>query len=178
MIASANDLAVSSPDVLTLGEGLRGSLPVSFAHDFSRSEIGKGKGQFVAARKAMENWEPFNLGWVQVANLCPPIARGELVAVEARTAFLWSINLSRITDVVDGENRFGFLYTTTAQHVEEGQERFVVEFEPDSGSVFYLIEAISRPRHWLARMGYGFSRAMQHRFARDSHRHMKACASD
>ena len=48
------------------------------------------------------------------------------------------------------------MYTTTAFHVEEGQERFVIEFDTESESVRYLIEAISRPRHILARIGYPY----------------------
>jgi len=47
--------------------------------------------------------------------------------------------------------------------------RFVVEFDPATEAVSYLIEAVSRPRHPLARLAYPFSRAMQHRFAKDSH---------
>jgi hypothetical protein len=46
------------------------------------------------------------------------------------------------------------MYTTTAFHVEEGQERFVIDFDPESESVSYEIEAVSRPRHILARIGY------------------------
>jgi uncharacterized protein (UPF0548 family) len=100
---------------------------------------------------------------------------GEVVAVEAHTAYLWSINFSRIVEIVDRPTRFGFMYATTALHVEEGQERFVIDFDPESGSVSYLIEAVSRPRHILARLGYPFSRAMQHRFARDSHARIRHC---
>ena len=97
------------------------------------------------------------------------------MAVEAHTAYLWSMNISRIMEVVDSPTRFGFLYATTAVHVEEGQERFVIEFDTESRSVLYLIEAISRPRHILARIGYPLSRAMQRRFARDSHARMRSC---
>jgi len=35
--------------------------------------------------------------------------------------------------------RFGFVYNTTAVHVEQGQERFVIDFDPESESV-YLID--------------------------------------
>ena len=100
------------------------------------------------------------------------------MAVEAHTAYLWSMNINRILEVVDSPTRFGFLYSTTALHVEEGQERFVIEFDTASESVFYLIEALSRPRHILARIGYPFSRAMQHRFGRDSHTRMRSCLLD
>ena len=95
------------------------------------------------------------------------ISPGELVAVEAHTAYLWSINFSRVVEVVESPTRFGFMYTTTAVYVEEGQERFVDRLHPGSESVLHLLEAVSRPRHILARIGYPLSRAMQHRFARD-----------
>lgn len=178
LLAAARQLPPSSPDVLTLTDGPVGAPPWGFAHDLSRSQIGRGQQAFAAAREAFQRWEQFNLGWVRVANSIPKIIPGEVVAVEAHTACLWSINFSRVAEIVDSPTRFGFMYTTTALHIEEGQERFVVEFELESGSVLYLIEAISRPRHILARIGYPFSRAMQHRFARDSHARMRRCVLD
>jgi uncharacterized protein (UPF0548 family) len=175
LLAAARQLPPSSPNVLTLTDGLVEALPKGFAHDLSRSQIGRGQRAFAAAREAFQRWEQFDLGWVRIANSIPELVPGELVAVEAHTAGLWSINFSRVVEIVDSPTRFGFMYTTTALHIEEGQERFVVEFDIESGSVFYLIEAISRPRHILARVGYPFSRAMQHRFARDSHARMRLC---
>ncbi len=169
LLAAAREAPPSSPQLLTLTKGLLGKPPRGFAHDFSRTEIGRGLRAFAVAREAFQRWEEFDLGWVRVVNPIARILPGELVAVEAHTAYLWSINLSRVVEVVDGPTRFGFMYTTTAFHIEEGQERFVIDFDPASESVSYLLEAVSRPRHLLARIGYPFSRAMQHRFARDSH---------
>jgi uncharacterized protein (UPF0548 family) len=74
---------------------------------------------------------------------------------------------------VDHPSRFGFLYTTTAVHVEEGQERFLIDLNAETEAVTYTIEAVSRPRHPAARFAYPFTRAMQHRFAKDSHARMK-----
>lgn len=107
----------------------------------------------------------------------PEVLPGELVAVEAHTHCFWSINFSRITEVVNTPNRFGFMYTTTSCHVEEGQECFVIDFDCETESVSYLIEAVSRPRHPLARAGYRFARAAQQRFMRDSHARMQLVAS-
>lgn len=168
----ANSTPPSSPSLLSLEKGLLGPLPAGFAHDRSHSQIGRGENQFRAARAAFQSWEQFDLGWVRIANSLPAIVPGELAAVEAHT-FFWSVNFSRITEVVDSPSRFGFLYTTTRLHVEEGQERFVIEFDPGNGVVSYLIEAVSRPRHLLARLAYPFTRAMQHRFARDSHARLR-----
>jgi uncharacterized protein (UPF0548 family) len=169
LLAAAREAPPSSPHLLTVTEGLLGKPPQGFVHDVSRSEIGRGRRAFAAAREAFQRWEEFDLGWVRVVNPTAKILPGELVGVEAHTAYLWSINFSRVVEVVDGPTRFGFMYTTTAFHIEEGQERFLIDFDPESESVSYLLEAVSRPRHILARMGYPFSRAMQHRFARDSH---------
>lgn len=170
---AARDAPVSSPNLLTLGDGLSITPPVGFAHDLCRSEIGSGYRAFDVARVAIQEWKQFDLGWVQIANPSPQIRPGELVAVEAHTAYLWSINFSRVAQIVNSPTQFGFMYATTALHVEEGQERFIIEFEPESESVFYLIEAVSRPRHVLARVGYPVSRAMQHRFRKDSIARMK-----
>jgi uncharacterized protein (UPF0548 family) len=174
LLNQSADVAPACPDLLDLGQGLIASrMPLGFAHDISLSMVGNGEEAFLRARGALEAWQQFDPGWVRVANPEATVAVGELVAVVARTAGLWSLNLSRITAIVDTAERFGFLYATTAMHVEEGQERFVIEFERSSGRVLYLIEAVSRPRHILARLGWPLARAMQHRFARDSHAGMR-----
>ena len=58
-----------------------------------------------------------------------------------------------------------------------GMDR-LIDFDPENESVSYLLEAVSRPRHILARIGYPFSRAMQHRFARDSHARIRRAVLD
>jgi uncharacterized protein (UPF0548 family) len=174
-LSGARTLPIACPRVLSL-EGLPADarLPLGFSHDRSTSVIGRGQSAFDAARRALQQWAHFDLGWVRVTNPLTPIERGQLIAMEAHTAGLWSISISRIVETVDTPTRFGFLYATTRMHVEEGEERFVIELDPASGQVWYLIEAISRPRHLLARLGWPFARAMQHRFVRDSHVHMRS----
>ena len=178
LVELARDVAPSSPSLLALSNGLLGYPPHGFVHDLSRTDLGSGETLFRAGREAFQRWEQFDLGWVRIANSRPAINPGELVAVEAHTTFVWSVNFSQITEVIDTSSRFGFLYTTTTIHVEEGQERFVLEYDADNGRVSYLIEAVSRPRHFLARIAYPFSRAMQHRFARDSHSRMRRAVMD
>ena len=178
ILRSAVDAPACSPCMLSLEKGLIDMLPTGFVHDVSKSFLGRGRSVFEAARQGLLSWEQFNLGWVRVVNRDATITPGQVVAVEAHTAFLWSTNLSRIVETLDNPDHFGFLYTTTAIHVEEGQERFVIHFDPATQLVSYLIEAVSRPRHQLARMAYSFSRSMQRRFAKDSHARMKQlCAS-
>jgi uncharacterized protein (UPF0548 family) len=174
-IAAAAELPSASPPLMSALRGLHDSqrLPFAFAHDHMRSVIGNGPEAFARAKTAFRNWAMFDLGWVRVANPEADIAAGQLVAVEAHTLGLWTINLSRIIEVVDAPNRFGFLYGTTKKHVEQGEERFFLGFDPTSGDVSYLLEAVSRPSDSMARLGFFFTRACQHRFARDSHQRMK-----
>jgi uncharacterized protein (UPF0548 family) len=147
--------------------------PRGFAHDLLRTRIGQGEAAFAAACQGFARWAEFDLGWVRVANPDTPIAAGEMVAVEVHAFGLWSLNLSRIVDTIDTADRFGFVYATSAQHAEEGEERFLLEFAPEDGSVWYHLEALSRPRHPLARLAYPLTRSLQHRFARDSHLRMR-----
>ncbi len=115
----------------------------------------------------------FDLGWVRVVNSAAPIASGEVVAVEVRSLGLRSLNFSRIVETIDNETQFGLVYATTAHHLEQGEERFLLRFDRANGEVSYELEAVSRPRHTLAKIGYPITRYFQHKFARDSHRRMR-----
>jgi uncharacterized protein (UPF0548 family) len=177
-VATADSVRWARPRFLSVERGLIvGRLPISFARDFSQSSVGRGEAAFSKARGAFERWEMFNLGWVRVANATARIVAGQIVAVEAHTFGLWSLNFSRVLDAVDTPNCFGFLYATTEIHVEQGEERFLLEIDHGSGEVKYTVEAVSCPRSSLARLGYPITRSFQHRFARDSHRHMREVVS-
>lgn len=158
------------PALLAPRKGLLLSkLPSGFAYDLSRSRIGTGRDVFVAAVRAFKQWRQFDLGWVRVANPVAEIQIGEMVAVEVRAFALWSLNLSQIISVTRDLDSFGFIYKTTPHHAEDGEERFLLTYDPDTKEVLYELEAVSRPQHWLPRLGYPVTRALQHRFARDSH---------
>lgn len=151
--------------------------PALFSHDCSVSQLGVGAAAFAAARNAFNRWGMFDLGWVRVVNADAQIVPGQIVAVEAHTLGLWSLNFSRILEVVDAASAFGFLYSTTQFHVEDGEERFLLTLDEASGAVTYTLEAVSRPQNKLASLGFPIARAFQHKFARDSHRRMRDSVS-
>jgi uncharacterized protein (UPF0548 family) len=66
------------------------------------------------------------------------------------------------------EHRAGFGYGTLPGHPESGEEAFVVERRPD-GSVFFTVQAISRPAAWYARaagpLGHRLQAAVARRYA-------------
>jgi uncharacterized protein (UPF0548 family) len=94
-----------------------------------------------------------------------------VVAVLAHVFGFWSLNTCRIVYVVDDEGpvkRYGFAYGTLPEHVESGEERFMVEWDQENASVWYDILAFSRPNQFLACLAYPLVRRLQKRFARDS----------
>jgi uncharacterized protein (UPF0548 family) len=115
----------------------------------------------------------FNHDWTRAANPTAKIELGQIIAMESHTLGLWTLNVSRIMEIVDTPTRFGFLYATTPLHVEQGAERFLLEFNPTTGDVDYVLEAISCPRHLFARLGWPLSRHFQHQFVRESHSRMR-----
>lgn len=178
-IEAASGLTQGAPRFLTArGDVEQARLPFFFVRDRSTSCIGRGEGAFLAAKHAMTRWLMFELGWVRVANPNAVIVLGQIVAVEAHTLGLWTLNLSRIVDVVDQPGSFGFVYATTADHAEEGEERFLASYSPATKEVFYSLEAVSRPRAGLARLGLPFTRSFQHRFARESHQRMRKAVQE
>jgi uncharacterized protein (UPF0548 family) len=96
--------------------------------------------------------------------------------VLGRACCMWTLNACRIVHVVDEPRRFGFAYGTLPDHVESGEERFIVEWNQDDDTVWYDILAFSRPNHFLTRLGYPLVRRLQKRFARDSAGTMKKAA--
>jgi uncharacterized protein (UPF0548 family) len=156
-------------------------VPRGYVVDRHRTQIGQGAAAFEAAKTAMQQWRHFDLGWVGVANSEAQIQPGQIVAVEVHALGLWSLNLSRILYVIDEDSpgqprRFGFGYGTTTQHVERGEERFLLEYHPATETVSYDLLAVSQPAHWMAQLAYPYTRSRQRKFASESHQQMKnAC---
>jgi uncharacterized protein (UPF0548 family) len=150
--------------------------PRGYTLDHTRSEIGAGSEAFARAKAAMRQWQHFDLGWVRVANPSAEISVDALVAVEAHALGQWSVNLSRILYVIDEPFRFGYGYGTTPIHIERGEERFLLEYDPDSQTVSYDLLAVSQPAHWMVRLAFPYTRGQQRRFAMESHRRMASLA--
>ena len=105
-----------------------------------------------------------------------PLEVDQVVAVVARLFGLWWLNCCRIVYLVNEERpvkRYGFAYGTLPEHAESGEERFTVEWHEEDDAVWYDILAFSRPRQFLARLGYPHVRQLQKQFARDSGAAMK-----
>jgi uncharacterized protein (UPF0548 family) len=155
--------------------------PAGYVADHTRIRLGTGEKTLAAARAALEHWEQFRLGWVEVWPPEAPIQPGQVVGVIARLFGLWWLNACRVVYVVDETgpvHRFGFAYGTLPEHAESGEERFAVEWHAADDSVWYDILAFSRPQQLPVRLGYPFARRLQKRFARESAAAMRRAASE
>lgn len=171
--AFLEEQAGSRLSYLEVGATRKGAPPPPYYKvDHNRVRLGTGELAFRIAIAAMRQWKMFDLGWVRIAWPGAPLREETTVAVVARTAGFWSLNAARIVYTMDEltvtGRRFGFAYGTLLDHAESGEERFSVELQRSDGSVWYELFAFSRPRHWLAQIGYPLARRYQRRFARES----------
>jgi uncharacterized protein (UPF0548 family) len=160
--------------------------------DHERVLLGTGGETFERARQAIERWQMFP---PEVATLCwPELPREGLpVAILYRAAplgwapaRLWITFPARIVYIVDRPierdgrtiERYGFGYGTLSDHPERGEERFLVEWDRGDDGVWYDLLAVSQPAHWLARLGYFYTRHEQARFRRLSCRAMQRAAAE
>jgi uncharacterized protein (UPF0548 family) len=133
--------------------------------------IGHGKADFERARGALNAWQQFDIGWVELFPRDAPVEPGTVVAILIRHLGFWSLNGCRIVYAVgdrDRGARFGFAYGTLTNHAEAGEELFEVFLDSASDEVLYRIRAVSWPRGLITRLGQPFVRALQARFRRDS----------
>src|SRR5829696_494984 len=146
--------------------------PAAYTVDHNRIQLGHGEDVYKIAVDALKNWRQFDLRWVTIVPRGVAVKPGATVAVKARAFGSWSLNASRVVYTIDEPRRFGFAYGTLPDHVECGEERFLIEWLPDD-SVWYDILAFSKPRHPLVRLSFPLARLLQKRFARESLAMMK-----
>lgn len=135
-------------------------LPRGYHHLRLRTPVGYGRGQFEAAATALLTWRMH-----ERAGLAPLVAdrrvRVDGVAVlrlgRGRVCLKVPV---RVVAVIDEPSRQGFAYGTLPGHPERGEERFLVEQEPD-GTVSFTMAAFSRAGRWFTRLGGPVARAGQ-----------------
>jgi uncharacterized protein (UPF0548 family) len=145
--------------------------PAGYEVDRTRALLGHGGSAFLAAQAALRQWRHFDLHWVEAWPADTPLLPGEVVSIAVHVFGTTWLNAARIVYVVDEAGplrRFGYAYGTLPGHAERGEERFLVEWNRETGEVWYDILAFSRPRHPLSWLGYPLVRWLQKCFARDS----------
>jgi uncharacterized protein (UPF0548 family) len=150
----------------------RGELPAGYAVLRGRVNLGHGATTFDRAVSALRRWDMFD---IPCARLCwpdAPIQPQTAVAALVKHFGFWSLNCCRIVYVIEEDRparrRFGFAYGTLPEHAEQGEERFMVEWNLTSNVVSYDILSFSRPGNAAVRFAYPVARWLQERFLRNS----------
>ena len=170
-VASQRDLPFTYTEV----GATNATPPTNYNVDHNRIQLGGGEAIYRRAVEVLKNWRHFDLGWVTIAPRGVKVAVGATVAVKARAFGTWSLSATRIVYTIDEDRRFGFAYGTLPDHVECGEERFLIEWLPDN-TVWYDILAFSHPKHPLVRLSAPLARRLQKQFARDSLLRVQALA--
>lgn len=158
------------------------AIPEGYPVNHYRARLGKGEATFARAKKAIENWTMYQIGWTRIYPANAPVESGEVVCVVVDHGFCWSINPCRIVYVLEEKGaveRSGFAFGTLPGHSEEGEERFTIEWRRgEDDSVWYELLAFARPHHILAKIGSPFVGLTQRRFAKDSFRAMQKAVNE
>ena len=159
----------------------RDGAPPGYPINHHRGRLGAGLDTFTRSADAIRRWKMYELGWTKLCWPDAPIAEGTTVAVLARHFGIWSLNACRIAYTIDEETptlkRYGFAFGTLPEHVEQGEERFTVEWHKADDSVWYEVFAFARPGSALAKASYPLVRLIQKRFAVGSLRSMAAAVN-
>jgi uncharacterized protein (UPF0548 family) len=169
------DLQAAEPlSYREIGQSNGGS-PAGYNVDHNRVLLGHGQAAFDAACTALLQWRMFPAPWTTIWPAGAKQETGTAVVMMARVYGLWWVNACRVVYRADQEvpaRRYGFAYGTLHSHVEQGEERFMIEWDQDD-KVWYDLRAFSRPRFWIARVGYPITRRLQRRFVLDSQSAMR-----
>ena len=132
-----------------------------YAIDETKTLVGtKGKEDYDKAKRALQSWKHFQLGWSEVdANTS--VRKGQGVCVLIRPfPFVWVQNPLEITHVSEEKDKFSFAHTTLPGHLLAGEEKFTVEKE-ENNEVYFKVETFSKPDHVLTKVTYPAVRALQ-----------------
>jgi len=151
--------------------GIARQAPKGFNADLASTVVGYGRETFERAKNALAQWRHYQMGWAELLPKGVAIETGTVVAVLVRHLGFWSLNGCRVVYGIGDRHTgssFGFAYGTLTNHAEMGEEIFEVRLARESEEVIYRIQAVSKPRASMARIGYPIARYFQERFRQDS----------
>lgn len=149
--------------------------------DRHRFSLGEGRELFARSRSALLAWRHFDIPWLELHGARAPVEADQVVATLVRAGGLWFLNPCRVIYVErasDPSREAAFAYGTLAGHVERGEERFAVRYDPITAEVTYHVLAFSRPAAVVAKLARPWARRVQARFAASSAEALaRACRS-
>lgn len=131
----------------------RGALPGGYHHVHESADIGRGAEEFERARRILLGWDMHRGAGLRVQSTDGEAVEGAVVILRLGPGPLAVSAPCRVVYRIDEPHRVGFAYGTLPGHPERGEERFVVELDPNDGRVRVVIDAFSTGGSALVRLG-------------------------
>jgi uncharacterized protein (UPF0548 family) len=172
-LETEREARLSYPEV---GATQGGTVPQGYRRLQHRVTLGKGEEVYARAIRALYDWTMYTAGPVELYPRKLPVTKGATVAILARHFGFYSLNACRIVYKLDEKvpvHRCGFAIGTLPEHMQQGEERFSVEWDEATDEVSFELFAFVRARHLLAQLGFPFARRLQARFVQSAARAMQ-----
>ncbi len=154
-----HEQSTTEPTYTDVGATVRGDHPDGYRHDRWDIDLGADDGdRFERCGRAVLEWAAQRGAGIRVfpeGAVTPDLT----FALVLRLPIGFVVATARVVHVVDETERTGFAYGTLPAHPEEGEEIFLVR--RGDGRVRFEVEAFSRPRDPLARLGAPVTRWLQ-----------------
>jgi uncharacterized protein (UPF0548 family) len=119
-------------------------------------------GDFATASRAIQRWEGQRAAGLTLWPRCPSIEVGQTLAIVIPVGPISVSATSRIIEVVDEPDRYGFVYSTLPHHPEDGEESFIIS-RRDGGGVDVTVTAVWRAATLANRVCPPLTRFLQNR---------------
>lgn len=141
------------------------SSPAGFRVAHFQAELGHGDDVFARGAAGVRAWEMFRGAGLDVVPSTSRADQGTTVITVLHAGPVHVVNPCRVVDTVDSPGAAGFAYGTLPGHPVEGEERFLVEHRADD-SVWFVVDAFSRPADVVGRLGAPVAWLTQRRVSR------------
>jgi uncharacterized protein (UPF0548 family) len=136
-------------------------LHTGYRHDRWTADLGPFSAQLLErAADALLSWQAQHGAGLSIIP-ADPVRDGATFAIVIRLPAGFVTAAGRIVRVLAEPERRGFAYGTLPGHPEQGEEAFALARSADR--LVLTVQAFSRPRHPLARLGGPVTRALQRR---------------
>lgn len=138
--------------------------------------LGEGPQAFEFARRALLNWEMFNVGWLEMHGAAPPAHADQAYGIGLRRLGIRLIAVAKIREVRETQSAdkasLSVICQAGGRHVVAGRESFTVTMDSRTSVVTYRIRSCSRIVPALRPFDFLVS-SFQRRFVRDSREAMR-----
>lgn len=142
------------------------AVPRGYRETRYRTVLGVAPGVFEHAKDALQNrvMYPAPLSALRPENA--PLTPGATLVVVLNLFGCQALNAIRVLAIDDRPDDYRLVVGTLPGHALVGKEVFRIVREDER--VVYELYAVSKPRHWLTKLGWPLTRWVQRRFARKS----------